>query len=85
VPQLLLLAIMDAVKTFQPILYGTTFTIVSDNKSLSYFMKETTMGKRITNWKMFLQSNDFTIIHTTRKNNILVNVLSRIYEERTAD
>jgi hypothetical protein len=39
VHELKLLAIVDTVKIFQPILYGTTFTIVTDNKSLSYFMK----------------------------------------------
>jgi hypothetical protein len=44
--ELELLAIVDAVETFQPILYGTTFTIVTHNKSLSHFMKQTTMGKR---------------------------------------
>jgi hypothetical protein len=34
---------------------------------------------------MFLQSYDFTIIHTAGKNNVLTNVPSGIYEERTAD
>jgi hypothetical protein len=33
----------------------------------------------------FLQSYDFTIIHTAGKNQILINKLSRIYEKRTAD
>jgi hypothetical protein len=45
--ELMLLAIMDTVEIFQPILDGTTFTIVTDNKSLSYFMKLATMGKRL--------------------------------------
>jgi hypothetical protein len=85
VHKLELLAIVDAVETFQPILYGTTFTIVTDNKSLSYFMKQTTMGKRLTRWKMFLQSYDFTIIHSVGRNNLLANALSQIYEQRTAN
>jgi hypothetical protein len=48
VHQLKLLAIVDVVETFQPILDGTTFTIVTDNKSLSNLMKQTTMGERLT-------------------------------------
>jgi hypothetical protein len=43
------------------------------------------MGKRLTRWKMFSQSCDFTIIHTAGKNNVVANVLSQIYEERTAN
>jgi hypothetical protein len=85
VHELVLLANEDVVETFQPILYGSTFTIVTYNKLLSYFMIHTTMGERSTRWKMFQQSFDFTIIHTAGKNNILVNTLSRIYEERTAN
>jgi hypothetical protein len=42
------LAIVNIVEMIQPILYNTTFTIVTNNKSLSYFMKQTTMGKRLT-------------------------------------
>jgi hypothetical protein len=37
--ELELLAIVDVVETFQPILYGTTFTIVTDNKPFNYLMK----------------------------------------------
>jgi hypothetical protein len=85
VHELELLAIVDIVETFQPILYSTTFSIVTDNESVNYFMKQTTMGKRLTRWKMFLQSNDFTIIYTAGKNNLLADALSKIYEERTAD
>jgi hypothetical protein len=49
-----LLAIVDIVKTFQSILYDTIFTIVTDNKSSSYFIKQTTIGKQLTREKMFL-------------------------------
>jgi hypothetical protein len=76
VHELELLAIVDVVETFRPILYGTTFPIVTDNKSLNYFMKQTTMGKRLTRWKVFLQSQDFMIIHTTGKNCLLTDTLS---------
>jgi hypothetical protein len=76
VHELKLSAIVDAVEMFQPILYGTTFTIVSDNKSLNYFMKQTTMGQRLTRWKMFLQSYNFTMIHTTERKDLFTDTLS---------
>jgi hypothetical protein len=47
-------------------------------------MKQTTMGKRFTRWKMFLQFFDFTIIYTVGKNIVLTDTLSGISEERTA-
>jgi hypothetical protein len=84
VHELELLAIVDAVKAFQLILYDTTFTIVTNNRSLSYFIKQTTMGKWLTRWKM-LEVYNFIIIHTVGKNNMLIDILLQIYEERTAD
>jgi hypothetical protein len=71
-----LLALVDAVEMFQPILYFTTFTIVTDHKPRSYLIDQTTMGKRLTRWKIFLPTYDFTIIHSTGKNNTLIDELS---------
>jgi hypothetical protein len=48
-------------------------------------MKQTTMGERLTKWKIFLQSYDYTIIHTAWKNNVFANTLLQIYEKRTPD
>jgi hypothetical protein len=48
-------------------------------------MKETTMGERLPKWKMFLQSYNFTNIHTTGKHNVFADVLQRIYEGSTAN
>ena len=85
VHELELLAIVDAVQAFHPLLSGVTFTIMSDNKSLSYFMRQTNLGNRLTRWRMFLQHYDFTIVHTAGKDNALADALSRIYEERDAE
>jgi hypothetical protein len=46
--KLKLLAIVNAVDRIQAILYGTTFTIVTNNKLFSYFMTHTIIGKRLT-------------------------------------
>jgi hypothetical protein len=79
------LAIVYAMEIFWPFSYNTTFTKVTDNKSVNYFIKQTTIGKRLTIRKIFLQSYDFTIIHTIKKNNILVDMLLKICEKRTAN
>jgi hypothetical protein len=76
------LAIVDAVQAFHPLLSGAPFIVMSDNKSLSYFMKQVNLGNRLSRWRMFLQGYDFTIVHTAGKDNILADALSRIYEER---
>jgi len=41
VHELELLAIVDAVQSFHPMLYGTRFTVVTDNKALSFFLSQT--------------------------------------------
>ena len=82
--ELELLAIVDAVQSFHPQLYGTRFTVVSDNKELSYFLSQTNLPYRQTRWRMFLQSYDFDIIYRPGKDNVLADTLSRIYEEREA-
>jgi hypothetical protein len=46
--KLKLLTMVDVVEIFQPILYSPTFITVTNNKFLSYFMKQTTMGKGLT-------------------------------------
>jgi len=81
VHELELLAIVDAVLSFHPMLYGTRFTVVTDNKALSLFLSETNLSYRQTRWRMFLQSYDFDIIHRPGKDNLLADALSRIYDE----
>jgi len=65
-------------------LYGTRFTLVLDNKALSFFLSQTNLTYHQTRWRMFLQSYDFDIIHKPGKDNVLADALSRIYEEREA-
>jgi len=84
VHQLELLAIVDAVQSFHPMLYGTSFTVVTDNKALSFFLSQTNPPYHQTRGRMFLQSYDFDIIHQPGKDNVLADALSRIYEEREA-
>ena len=46
--ELELLAVVDGVQSFHPQLYGTRFTVVTDNKALSYFLSQTNLPYRLT-------------------------------------
>ena len=76
------LVIVNAVQGFYPHLSGASFIVMSDNKSLSYFLKLVNLRNRLSRWRMFLQGYDFTIVHTAGKDNVLTDALSCIYEER---
>jgi len=64
VHELELLAMVDALQSFHPMLYGTKFTVVTDNKALSFCLSQTNQPYRQTRWRMFLESYDFDVIHS---------------------
>ena len=84
VHELELLAVVVAVQSFHPQLYGTRFIVVTDNKALSYFLSQTTLPYWLTRWRMYLHSYDFDLIHIPGMDNVLADALSRVYEERQA-
>jgi len=65
-------------------LYGTRFTVVTYNKALAFSLSQTNLPYCQTRWRMFLQSDDFDIIHQPGKDNILEDAHSRRDEEREA-
>ena len=71
VHELELLAVVDTVQSFHPQLYATRFTIVTDNKALSYFLSPSNLPYRLTRWRMYLQSYDCNILHRPGKDNVL--------------
>jgi len=77
-------AIVDAVRSFHPILFGTRFTVVTDNKAVSFFLSQTNLPYHQTRWSIFLQSYDFDIIHKPAKDDVLADTLARIYEKQEA-
>ena len=48
VHELELLTVVDAVQSFHPQLHGTRFTVIMDNKVLSYFLSQTNLSYRLT-------------------------------------
>jgi len=72
-----LLAIVWAVKYFQPYLYDTRFKIVTDHRPLIWLFNITNPGSRLIRWKLKLEEYDYEIVHKAGKGNINANALSR--------
>ena len=71
-----LLAIIDALQTFESKLLGIKFTIVTDHKALEYVQNRTIHNARIVRWMDFIQRFNFNILHTPGRKNILADALS---------
>lgn len=58
-----LLAIVYAVRTFRPYLYGRFFTVVSDHAALCYLNNNTEATGRLARWSIMLQDFNFVVKH----------------------
>ena len=71
------LACVQAVKHFQPYLYGNHFVIHTDHKSLKWLMSLKDPTGRLARWSLLLQQYDFEIKHRAGKANANADALSR--------
>lgn len=71
------LAVVEAVKHFEPYLLGAPFTLVTDHKALLALPRTTSGGARVTRWALTLQPFDFQIIHKPGKKHADADGLSR--------
>ena len=72
-----LLAIIAAVKFFEPQIRGVKFTILTDHKPLVTFMEKAQAEQKTRRWQAMLSEHDCTIQHIEGVTNILVDYLSR--------
>ena len=70
-------AIYQTVKAFFPYLFGTTFTIVTDNASLKYLMGKREPTGRLARWSLYLQHFDMEIHYRPGKLHQNTEALSR--------
>ena len=75
------LAIVEAVKSFDHLLAGTKFTIVTDHQSLQYMMHQRNLGERQQRWANFLTRYEFEILYRRGRTNYLADALSRLHED----
>ena len=72
------LAIVWAIKKFEPYLHGTEFTIETDHSALKFLEKAKFDNARIMRWAIYLQSFKMDVRFIKGSENIGADFLSRI-------
>lgn len=73
-----LLAVLLAVQSFRPYLYGTAFTVVTDHSALKWLSKLNNPTGRLARWASLLSQYDMNIVHRKGTSNVVPDALSRI-------
>jgi hypothetical protein len=76
-----MLAIFHAVDLWHPYLLGKHFQIKTDNQSLKYFLEQRLSSPEQQKWVTKLFGYDYEIICKKGKDNVVVDALSRKYED----
>ena len=72
-----LAAVVFALKIWRHYLYGETFQIFTDHKSLKYLMSQKDLNMRQKRWVELLKEYDCTLEYHPGKANIVADALSR--------
>ena len=72
-----LAAIIFALKIWRHYLYGCTFEVFSDHKSLKYLFDQKELNIRQRRWMEFIKDYDFTLQYHPGKANVVADALSR--------
>ena len=72
-----LAAVVFALKIWRHYLYGETFQIFTDHKSLKYLMSQKELNMRQRRWMELLKDYDCTIEYHPGKANVVADALSR--------
>jgi hypothetical protein len=76
-----MLAILHVVDLWHPYLLGKRFQIKIDHQSLKYFLEQIISSLEQQKWVTKLFGYDYEIIYKKGKENVVVDSLSRKYEE----
>jgi hypothetical protein len=76
-----MLAILHAVDLWRPYLLGKRFQIKIDNQSLKYFLEQRLSSPEKKKWVTKLFGYDYEIIYKKHKDNVVVDALSKKYED----
>ena len=80
-----LAAVVFALKIWRHYLYGETFQIFTDHKSLKYLLSQKELNMRQRRWLELLKDYDCTIEYHPGKANVVVDALSRKVSGRVAN
>jgi hypothetical protein len=76
-----MLAILHAMDLWHPYLLGKCFQIKTDHQSLKYFLEQCLSSPEQQKWVTKLFGYDYEIIYKKGKDNVVVDALSRKYED----
>lgn len=74
-----LLAIVESLKRFCPLLYGAQFRICMDHRALEHLMRQKHLSLRQHRWMDMLNEFKFSIHYIPGDTNLLADALSRMY------
>ena len=72
-----LAAVVFALKSWRHYLYGESFEVFSDHKSLKYLFSQKELNMRQRRWLEFIKDYDFTLSYHPGKANVVADALSR--------
>ena len=75
-----LLALVFSLKRFHKYVYGSAFTLFTDNKALTYIHTQRIANLMMISWMDTILQYDFKIVHLPGISNILPDTLSRLFE-----
>ena len=78
-------AVVWAVRTLQPYIEGTKFTIRTDHDALRWLMSLAESSRRLTRWRLRLAEYDFTIQYRPGRVHQVPDALSRLVSPSVAD
>jgi hypothetical protein len=76
-----MMAILHVVETWRPYLIGRHFQIKTDHHSLKYFLEQWLSSPEKHKWVTKMLGYDYEIIYKKGKENVVVDALSRQFEE----
>jgi hypothetical protein len=76
-----MLAIMHVIDLWRPYLLGQRFQVKTDHQSLKYFLEQHISSTEQQKWVTKLFGYDYEIIYKKGKENVVVDSLSRKYED----
>lgn len=74
-----LLAIILAVEKFEAYLELQEFTLITDNESLSFFLRQKRNFGRLARWSLKLLRLPFKVVHKRSEDNAVADTLSRLF------
>jgi RNase H-like domain found in reverse transcriptase/Reverse transcriptase (RNA-dependent DNA polymerase)/Integrase zinc binding domain/Integrase core domain len=73
------LAVVFSIEKFRPYIEGYHFTVYTDHASLKWLMRLEHPSGRLARWCVKLQQFDFDILHKKGSENVVPDILSRMY------